>query len=121
MNFSTADNIIYTHQLVPSLVSNVQCSRSEIITNEVVIPLPTLPDHILQSQGEEPAFLSDSAITVTSPLPMVAGTLGEVTVSNTVNGMSSNSLIMEGEFRISNDVTGSDVGMETNEDNIVLG
>lgn len=52
---------------------------------------------------------------------MVAGTLGEVTVSNTVNGMSSNSLIMEGEFRISNDVTGSDVGMETNEDNIVLG
>ena len=43
INFPTSDNVIYS-------------PRSEIITNEVVIPQSTLPDHILQSQGDEPAF-----------------------------------------------------------------
>ena len=96
MNFTTTDNTIYSHSLVPSLVSNNHPAR--IITNEVIIAQPILPEDILQTQGDEPAFLTDSTIVVSSPLEIVHGSLAEVTVADGVGGMPSDSLIMEGEM-----------------------
>ena len=96
MNFSTTVNAIYSHSLVPSLVSNTRPAR--VITNEVMIPQPTLPEHILQTQGDEPAFLPDSAIVVSSPLGMVHGSLGDVTVASSVSGIPSESLIIDNEM-----------------------
>lgn len=96
MNFTTTDNTIYSHSLVPSLVSNSHPAR--IITNEVIIAQPILPENILQTQGDEPAFLTDSTIVVSSPLEIVHGSLAEVTVADSVSGMPSDSLIMEGEM-----------------------
>ena len=97
INFPTSDNSIYSHPLIPELVTSGQASQ--IANNEVVTPQPTLPDNILQSQCDEPSFLSDSG--VPSPLSMVAGSLGEVTVPNSSHELPSNDLIMDGEFHIS--------------------
>ena len=96
MNFTTTDNTIYSHSLVPSLVSSNHPAR--IITNEVIIAQPILPENILQTQGDEPAFLTDSTIVVSSPLEIVHGSLAEVTVADSVGGMPSDSLMMEGEM-----------------------
>jgi hypothetical protein len=94
MNFPTTDSAIYSHSLVSSLASNTRPAR--IITDEVMIAQPTLPEHILQTQADEPAFLADSAIVVSSPLEIVHGSLGEV--ANGVGGMASESLIIENEM-----------------------
>ena len=96
INFSNTDSTIYSHSLVPSLVSNDRPAR--IITNEVIMAQPTLPEDILQTQGDEPAFLADSTIVVSSPLEIVHGSLGEVTVASSVSGIPSDSLIIESEM-----------------------
>ena len=96
MNFPTTDNAMYSHSLVPSLVSNTR--PAQMIANEVMIPQSTLHEHILQTQGDEPAFLTDSAIVVSSPLGIVHSSLGEVTVASTVSGIPSDSLIIDNEM-----------------------
>ncbi|XP_028398410.1 cyclin-D-binding Myb-like transcription factor 1 isoform X2 [Dendronephthya gigantea] len=62
-----------------------------MITNEVMITQPSLPEEILQTQSDEAAFLTDSDIVVSSPLE-------EVTVTSNVSGISSESLIIENEM-----------------------
>ena len=96
INFSTTDNAIYSHSLVPSPISNTRPAR--IITNEVIISQSALPEQILQAQGEEPAFLTDSAIVVSNTLGIVHSSLGEVTVAGNVTGIPSDSLIIDNEM-----------------------